>query len=261
MTTKKPTIILIHGFRGTHHGLLLIAKKLKGYNVIIPDLPGFGRGPKLPQYDLLSYTTWLNTFIKAQKLTAPPILLGHSFGSIICAAYAEQYPKTISRLILVNPIGAPALEGPKRFMTKLAVLYYKIGTKLPEKHAHRWLALKPIVRVMSMTMAKTEDKGLRNYIHHQHDRYFSRFHSPQSVLEAFTTSINHTVRDFAKNVNTPTLLIAGSLDDITPLSDQYALVKKFPTAQLKVIDDVGHLTHYETPEEVAAHIQAFTNPL
>lgn len=146
-------------------------------------------------------------------------------------------------------------------MTKLAVLYYKIGAKLPEKPAHRWLSLKLIVRIMSIAMAKTDDKGLRTYIHHQHDRYFSRFHSPQSVLEAFTTSINHTVRDFAKNIPTPTLLVAGSLDDITPLSDQYALVKKFPTAQLKVIDDVGHLTHYETPEEVAAHIQAFTNPL
>lgn len=56
--------------------------------------------------------------------------MGHSFGSIVCAAYAAKYPKTISRLILVNPIGAPALEGPNKFMTKLAVMYYKIGAKL-----------------------------------------------------------------------------------------------------------------------------------
>lgn len=255
---EKPTLVMIHGFRGTHHGLLPIAKKLKGFNIIVPDLPGFGNGPKLETYDLDGYVTWLYEFMKKQGLKKAPILLGHSFGSIICAAYAKKYPRTIRQLILVNPIGAPALEGPKKVMTKLAVFYYKVGTKLPEKPAHLWLAAKPIVRVMSVTMAKTHDKGLRNFIHHQHDRYFSRFHSPQSVLEGFTTSISHNVGDFARQIPASTLLIAGSLDDITPLSAQYALVKKFPQAQLKVISNVGHLTHYETPDRVASLIQAFT---
>lgn len=256
-TTVKPTIIMIHGFRGTHHGLLLIAKRLKGVNIIVPDLPGFGRGPKLKNYDLDSYVEWLHGYIEKQKLTRQPLLMGHSFGSIICAAYAKKYPKTIQKLILVNPIGAPALEGPNKIMTKLAVLYYKIGAKLPEKPANAWLSSKPIVRVMSLTMAKTHDKGLRTFIHHQHDRYFSRFHSAQSVLEGFTTSISHNVGEFAKAIPVPTLLIAGSLDDITPLSVQYNLAKKFPRARLKVINDVGHLTHYETPERVASYIQAF----
>ena len=256
----KPTLIMIHGFRGTHHGLLLIAKKLKGFNIIIPDLPGFGRGPTLKQYDLESYVTWLHDFIEKQNLPAAPLLFGHSFGSIICAAYAKKYPTSIQKLILVNPIGAPALEGSNKVMTKLAVLYYKIGTKLPEKAAHKWLGSKTIVRVMSVTMAKTHDKGLRTYIHSQHDQYFSRFHSPRSVLESFTTSISHNVSEFAKDIPVDTLLIAGSLDDITPLSAQYGLVKKFPNGRLKVISNVGHLTHYETPEKVAELVQAFTNP-
>jgi len=249
---------MIHGFRGTHHGLLLIAKSLKGFNIIIPDLPGFGRGPKLSDYSLDSYVEWLHEFIQKQNIKGMPLLMGHSFGSIICAAYAKKYPKTIQKLILVNPIGAPALEGPNKVMTKLAIFYYKVGAKLPDRPAHAWLSSKAIVRVMSVTMAKTKDKGLRTYIHHQHDRYFSRFHSPQSVLESFTTSISHNVGDFAKDIPVTTLLIAGSLDDITPLSAQYGLAKKFPRATLKVINDVGHLTHYETPERVASLIQAFT---
>ena len=257
----KPTLIMIHGFRGTHHGLLLIAKKLKGYNIIIPDLPGFGKGPKLKTYDLDSYVTWLHEFITKHSNGTRPVLLGHSFGSIICAAYAQKYPDTLTQLILVNPIGAPALEGPNKVMTKLAISYYKIGTKLSDKHAQKWLASKLIVRIMSITMTKTHDKGLQKYIHAQHDQYFSRFHSPQSVLEGFTTSVSHHVGENAKKIPVQTLLIAGSLDDITPLSAQYALVKKFPDAKLKVINDVGHLTHYETPEKVAEFVQAFSNPL
>lgn len=252
---------MIHGFRGTHHGLLLIAKKLPDYRIIIPDLPGFGSGAKLKAYDIDSYVAWLHRFIAKHSDGTPPLLLGHSFGSIICSAYAAKYPKTIASLLLVNPIGAPALEGPRRLMTKLALSYYKIGAKLPEKAAHKWLAAKPIVRVMSVTMAKTSDKGLRLFIHNQHDQYFSRFHSPQSVLEGFDTSISHHVGEYAKNIPVKTLLIAGSLDDITPLSAQYGLVKKFPNANLKVINNVGHLTHYETPEKVAKLIQAFIKPL
>jgi len=249
---------MIHGFRGTHHGLLPIAKSLKANaNIIIPDLPGFGRGAHLKSYDLDSYIEWLHKFMAKQAFKKAPILMGHSFGSIICAAYAKKYPKTIQRLILVNPIGAPALEGPNKVMTNLAVTYYKIGAKLPEKIAYHWLSAKLIVRVMSVTMAKTHDKGLRTFIHHQHDRYFSRFHSAQSVLEGFTTSVSHNVGEFAKDIPVQTLLIAGSLDDITPLSAQYGLVKKFPKGQLKVIRNVGHLTHYETPEIVAKLIQAF----
>jgi pimeloyl-ACP methyl ester carboxylesterase len=248
---------MIHGFRGTHHGLLLIAKYLKGINVIVPDLPGFGNGPTFDTYTLDTYVEWLHDFIKKQKLNETPVLMGHSFGSIVCAAYAKKYPKTIQKLVLVNPVGAPALDGPNKTMTNLAVFYYKVGAKLPAKPAQKWLSSKAIVRVMSMAMAKTRDKGLRTFIHHQHDRYFSRFHSPQSVLEGFTTSITHNVGEFAKDIPVRTLLVAGSLDDITPLSVQYNLVKQFPQAYLKVINDVGHLTHYETPERVALYIQAF----
>jgi pimeloyl-ACP methyl ester carboxylesterase len=259
MATKtKQTIIMIHGFRGTHHGLDLISKNLDDFHVIVPDLPGFGTGEPLETHDLPSYVAWLDDFIKAKKLKTPPLLLGHSFGSIICAAYASTHPKTIDRLILVNPIGAPALEGPKAILTKLAVFYYWLGRKLPGTLAKPWLASKMIVMVMSNTMAKTPNKALRRYIHSQHLQYFSRFYSPKSVSEGFMTSVSHNVREFAANIHVPTLLIAGELDDITPLEKQKSLHALFPNAQLDIIKGVGHLTHYETPKDIADAIVAFT---
>jgi pimeloyl-ACP methyl ester carboxylesterase len=255
MTTH--TIILIHGFRGTHHGLELIAKQLKGMTTIIPDLPGFAEGETLAHYDLESYVAWLAHFIASLNLQQPPILLGHSFGSIISAAYAAQYPDTIEKLILVNPIGAPALEGPRGMLTKLAVFYYWLGTKLPDASAHRWLASKTVVDIMSQAMTKTKDKKLRHYIFDQHRQYFSRFNTPQSVSQSFTTSVSNSVRDVAAQITTPTLLIAGAQDDITPLVKQKELVQLFPDASLKVIEHVGHLTHYETPDQVASFVDDF----
>jgi len=252
ITAKKPTLIMIHGFRGTHHGLVLIAEQFrKQYNVIVPDLPGFGAGDIIDSHDLDSYVAWLQVFIKKQRLTEKPLLLGHSFGSIVTSAYAAKHPKMIEKLILVNPIGAPALEGQQRVLTNLAIFYYKLGEKLPEKLGRRWLGLTAVTMIMSISMAKTDDKKLRKYIHSQHRQYFSTFHSAKSVSEGFRTSVSHDVSEFAPKIKIPTLLIAGALDDVTHLSKQFALVKLFSNAKLSVIDGVGHLTHYEKPVVVA----------
>lgn len=253
----KQTIILIHGFRGTHHGLEQIAAHLQNYTTIIPDLPGFAEGEALQTYDLDSYVAWLRNFIKRQNLKKPPILFGHSFGTIICAAYAAKYEATIEKLILVNPIGAPALEGPRGILSKLAVFYFRLGTVLPKPVAHKWLASKMVVNLMSQTMIKTKDKEIRKFIFDQHHKYFSLFHSPQSVSEAFATSVTHNVRESAADITIPTLLIAGENDDITPLAKQKELVELFPNAQLEVIDTSGHLTHYETPDQIALFVDDF----
>lgn len=252
----KPTLILIHGFRGTHHGLQLIADELADtFECVIPDLPGFGEGPTSDDYALDSYVEWLREFVAAHSTNGTPQLLGHSFGSIVSAAYAARYPDTIEKLILVNPIGAPALEGPRGLLSKLAVAYYWIGKKLPARAGKAWLSSKPSVQIMSSVMAKTKDRQMRRFIHDQHFQYFSQFHSADSVYQGFVTSISHSVRDVAGQIATPTLLVAGEIDDITPLEKQRELRARFADAQLRTIPKVGHLTHYETPQEVAQAVR------
>lgn len=259
MSARNTPLVMIHGFRGTHHGLQKIVDHLdESLDPTVPDLPGFGEGETLPHYTLDEYVEWLHRFIQSQNFPEPPYLLGHSFGSIITAAYAAKYPTTIQKLILVNPIGAPALEGPQKILTQLAIFYYWLGRKLPTRLAHQWLSAKPMVFIMSTTMAKTRDKTLRRWIHSQHYTYFSRFHSPASLLESFQTSVENSVRDTASHIPVSTLLIAGDRDDITPLKKQQYLKTLFSDAQLVTIQDVGHLTHYETPEQVAAAIYDFT---
>lgn len=256
---KLPVIIMIHGYRGTHHGLELIAKCLNGYRVIVPDLPGFGESKPLEnEHSLKNYATWLSGFIDSLNLSKPPILLGHSFGSIITSSYASVNPTKITKLILVNPIGAPALKGSKAFMTRLALFYYWLGCKLPERMAMHWLSSKPTVMIMSTTMAKTRDKDLRKFIHSQHLTHFSSFANSKVASEAFKTSTKHNVRDFAQTVTVPTLIIAGDRDDITPILKQRELATLFPNARLEIIKGVGHLTHYETPDAVADAIKKFT---
>jgi pimeloyl-ACP methyl ester carboxylesterase len=259
------TIVLVHGFRGDHHGLEPVVAHLDGFRLISPDLPGFGESEPLhdARHDIDGYATWLRAFVAELDLPGRVVILGHSFGSIVVsAALAGRGSATPDALhpddvVLVNPIAAPALKGPRGILTRLAVFYYWLASVLPEKLGFALLRNGLIVRVMSVTMAKTDDKALRSWIHDQHDRYFSAFSDRRVVLEAFRASVSSDVSEFAPRIPERTLLIAADKDDITPVAAQERLVKLFPDARLHVIADVGHLIHYEVPAEAAEQITAF----
>ena len=142
-------------------------------------------------------------------------------------------------------------------MTRLAVFYYRTAAALPERAGFALLRNGAIVRVMSVTMAKTRSKTLRRWIHDQHDRYFSAFGDRDAVLEAFRASVSHDVSQYAADIAVPTLLVAAERDDVTPIEAQRRLVALFPDATLEVIPEVGHLIHYETPGDAAARILRF----
>lgn len=253
------TLVAVHGYRGEHHGLDPVVAYLDGIRVVSPDLPGFGESAPLPgvTHTLQTYADWLTGFVAAVAPGAP--ILGHSFGSIVVsAAVAGGLPAP--RVILVNPIGAPALEGPRGILTRLAVFYYWAGAKLPSRLGEALLRNRMIVRVISVSMAKTKDPQLLAFIHDQHDTYFSRFADRDVLHEGFVASVSNDVRAAAPKIVQPTLLIAADRDDITPIEAQRHLQSLFPQAELVEIAGVGHLIHYEKPREAADAITRFLRP-
>lgn len=257
---NAPVLVFVHGFRGDHHGLEPVVANLPGFRIVSPDLPGFGESAPLAgrPHDIDGYVAWLTAFLHAVGITGRYTLLGHSFGSIVTSAAVAAGLRP-DRLILVNPIGAPALEGPRGLMTRLAVFYYWASAKLPARAGFALLKNRAIVRVMSITMAKTRDPELRRFIHDQHDRYFSAFADRDTLLEAFRASVSHDVGEYVAGIPVPTLLIAADRDDITPIEAERALARRFPDARLAEIDGVGHLIHYEKPAPAAEHIRGFAS--
>lgn len=249
-----PTLLLVHGFRGDHHGLEPVIAFLPGMHLLAPDLPGFGRSPALPgEHSIDGYAAWLQRFWHAAGLDGRAIVLGHSFGTIVvAAALAEGLEATGA--ILVNPIAAPALKGPNALGTRLANLYYWLGGLLPEGIGGALLKNRVVVRVASVALAKTKDKRLRAWIHNQHDRFFSGYANRRVVLEAFRASVGHDITEYADRIRIPVHLVAAEHDDITFVADVQKLAQQLPDATLTVIPDVGHLVHYETPQAAADEI-------
>lgn len=247
------TVLAVHGFRGDHHGLATIAAHLEGVRVIVPDLPGFGVSDPLPVSDIDAYVAWLTGFHAALELGRDTVVLGHSFGSIVVSATVAAGLDT-RLLVLVNPIAAPALQGPRAVGTAIAIGYYRAGAVLPKPIGLGILRNGAIVRAMSIAMLKSHDPAVRRWVHDQHDRYFSAFANRTSVLEAFRTSVTHDVSEYADRITVPVLLVAAEHDDITAVPEQRALAERLRDAELVVIPGVGHLVHYETPAPAAAAV-------
>jgi pimeloyl-ACP methyl ester carboxylesterase len=262
-TDAALTVVAVHGFRGEHHGLEPIVVNLPGIRVISPDLPGFGNSTPMTGagHDIDGYAHWLGGFVDALELPTRPIILGHSFGSIVVAAAVAGSPVTpkleTPKLILINPIAAPALHGPKAFITSLAIFYYWAGAKLPRSLGNLLLGSPVITRFISQVMVTADTRELRRWIHDQHRTYFSRFADRDMLLEAFRASTGNNVIEYAPKITVPTLLIAAGNDPITKVADEEKLRDLLANATLHVLPNVGHLIHYERPVEAAELIAQF----
>ena len=254
---NRQALVMVHGYRGNHHGLEAIVGAFNELDVYIPDLPGFGQsGELLGEHSIEHYGQWLNAFIESLALKAKPHLLGHSFGSIVVSAYAAKF-SGIKTLILENPVAAPALKGPKAITTLVAKAFFWLAGLLPERLGTALLKSKAMVRGMSVIMTKSRIRELRRWIHAQHDANFNDFANRRVALEAYVASISNCVSDFASDIKVPVLMLIGDRDDITSVKQQQELFNALEShsAQMLSFAGVGHLTHYEIPEAIATAVE------
>jgi len=244
-----PRVLLIHGFRGDHHGLLGVAGALPQVRFTIPDLPGFGKTPALDsEHNLETYGSWLVDFVKASG--DYDLILGHSFGSLVVASGFGK-GLAVEKVALQNPITTRASEAGSR-ANKLADRYYELGSR----DGSNLLTSQLVVRGMSVALAKTKNLGVRRFIHKQHSSYFSVFESNRVVAEGYQAASRGNVLDFADHLPAKLLVIAGDRDVVAPMDGQLELAR-VTGADLRVLKGVGHLTHYERPSEVATCLSEY----
>ena len=241
-----PRVLLVHGFRGDHHGLLGVAGALPQARFVIPDLPGFGKSVSLDaRHDLENYGAWLREFVATAGEF--DLVLGHSFGSLIVASAFSQ-GLDVPKLVLQNPITTRASDTDS-MANRIATRYYELGSR----ERSNLLSSQLVVRGMSVALAKTKSPGVRRFVHKQHSSYFSVFQEKRVVVEGFQAASSGNVLDFASSLPKNLMAIVGDRDVVAPLAGQKQLADA-TGADLRVLRGVGHLTHYERPTEVAGHL-------
>ena len=253
---SKGSIILVHGYRGTHEGLAAIVGALPDFDCFVPDLPAFGASEPLNvEHSIANYSAWLEQFIEALKIKGDVTVLSHSFGTIVTAALASS-AKT-PRLVFVNPVSAPALEGPRKVLSQLSLMYYRLAAILPERLGRGLLSMKFVVWLVTEFMFIGKDAVLKRWVDQQHQTYFSRFASAKTAAEGFEASISHNLSEYAETIQADVLLICAQDDDITSIDQQRKAATLYKEATYVELEHVGHLTHYQRPNELAMHTREF----
>ena len=246
----KMKIILLHGLRGDHHGLQEVAEMLekKGFDVVNPDLPGYGKADSLSKKTLDSYSKWIDGLVDAQK--EKPFIVAHSMGSIIASHYLATHPdKTQSKAVFISPI----------FRSDFKQKSSNVRCALTNAAPHL-LPPRPRLGLMRSKLASfcishylTSDKKQSKKIDEMHYKYSGNVNSGNGLLE----DIKISMKEQTVPVNKMDILyIMGEKDRLTPAK----LAKERATkngANYIEVAGVGHLINYENPEAVVKAISDY----
>lgn len=250
---------MVHGFTGSHEGLQYIVPLLSGYYVIIPDLPGFGESELgEPSWDVQEIARRTNTLVSKLDLPSKPHVVAHSMGGLIAASMLSQQPNLYdTKAVFVSPAVDPITLFDKRFIGAwLGGASYWIGKSIPVV-GPAVVRSRLLSRVATKLMLTTPDKSLRKQIYQHHFKnldYISCIAFYYNLHKEITHSGTIVYSDALKKFDT--LIVVGSKDIVTPLDSQHRLQAAIG-AELHIIPDVGHLLHYEAPQQVATEITSW----
>jgi pimeloyl-ACP methyl ester carboxylesterase len=217
----KPLLIL-HGWgsKGQRwQGVAEILSK-RGFNVIIPDLPGFGESEE-PDFiwGLDEYSSFINEFAKTLNLNNFN-LLGHSFGGALAARYVLKFPGKADKLFLV---GAACIRE-KSFKKNLskALRIFK-AVPLAKKFFYKYLVKSDYPQV----------EGI--------------------MREIYLKVIKEDLSNELDKINVSTTIIWGEKDDITPLRLGKIINSKIKGSKLVIIPGQGHALQLTVPEELCSY--------
>lgn len=103
-----PPVVLLHGMWSTGRALAAVQRacEARGYSTLAPTLPlhpahAAGELAALGHLSLLDYACYLEGAIRAARLAAPPVLIGHSMGGLLTQILATRMP--VRAAILMAP--------------------------------------------------------------------------------------------------------------------------------------------------------------
>ncbi|MEJ2746377.1 MAG: alpha/beta hydrolase [Anaerolineae bacterium] len=227
-----PTVGLLHGAGSSHLGWPSGLRRLTDFAVLGMDLPGHGRSHPPGRRTIDDYAAVITTLLYRQKI-ARAILIGHSMGGAIAQTIALRHPQLVAGLVL---IGTGAKLPVSNVILQQTLTDFRVVTDFITKYSWSLDAPPPLV-------AKAHDVLLQ---------------TPPDVLhDDFVACNAFDVRDQLEKIGVPTLVVAGSIDKMTPPKFGHYLAEQIPQAELHLVEGGGHMMMLEQAGEVTAVITKF----
>lgn len=181
------------------------------YRVTALDFVGFGQSAPLREpYSVGEYAAWLYDVTAALRLKRPHVV-AHSFGCRVAVKLSSEQENAFDKMVLTGPAGVVLKRG---LGYRVKVGTYRLVKKFAPAFAEK-------------------NFGSKEY----------RTLSPV-MKESYKKIVNEDLRDCARRVKNPVLIIEGETDRVTPKKEAEAYRACFPNATLRVVSG-GHFAFVE----------------
>ena len=280
---KGRTVLMVHGgpgypFTEPWKGLRLINKNYeftyyhqRGCGKSTRPVKSFKTKNFLVNANLLEFSLGLTTQIedieRIRRITGQEklILIGHSFGAFLSAFYAVEFPDKVEAMILISP--ADVLVFPQ----ESGGLYEQVEDLLPEGMEDEYADFLERYFDFGDIFSKTEDDLVA--LNAEFEKYYGEAYKSTGMqlpkggpsvenggwmVHAMFLSMGmqHDYRQALRNVKAPVLIMHGE-KDLMPLEACKTYDELFPNSRLVVINNAGHFSFDEQPEQFAKAVESF----
>ncbi len=237
----EPNIVLIHG-AGMDHTVWTLQTRFfahHGRNVFALDLPGHGRSGGAPQARIEDYADWLLRALDAARIEKAA-LVGHSMGALIAL---EAAAASADRIWAVGLLGvAPEMPVHRDLMGAADSGDHAAIDLLTSwgfgRRAHLGGAQAPGMWMLGIGTRLLE-RDTRNAL----------------AVDLRACDAYAGARAAAAALRCPALLVAGTLDRMTPAKGAQELGALMAEARLVTLSECGHLMMIEQPDATLDALQ------
>ena len=253
-----PPVVLLHGLGATNASMLpVLADLADDHRVLAPDSPGFGASaaPRAP-YNPAWFAAWLEAFQRATR-SRGAVLIGNSLGGRIALEAGLTHPASVRGLVLLTP--SPAFRRLRQYVPFVRLITPRLAG-LPLLVHHR-------VVVEGIRAMFSDPSRLPQSWYDAAADETVRVLSDRAHRVAFFSCARQIYLEDAYGRNgfwqrlpgllPPALFVWGDRDRLVPSSFARHVADALPGAGQVVLEDCGHVPHFEHPQETSAMIRGF----
>ncbi|PCJ97374.1 MAG: alpha/beta hydrolase [Flavobacteriaceae bacterium] len=219
-------IVILHGLMGglsNFQGVTDFFPK-KGYKILIPELPIYGM--PLLQTNVKFFAKYLEEFIEHKGLK-DVILLGNSLGGHIGLLHTKLYPEMVKALVITGSSG----------------LYESaMGDGYPKRGDYEFIKKK------AQDVFYNPEVATKKIV----DEVFATVNDRMKLVKTLSiakSAIRHNMSKDLPHMNTPTCIIWGENDSVTPPKVAEEFNELLPDSDLYWIEKCGHAPMMEHPKK------------
>jgi pimeloyl-ACP methyl ester carboxylesterase len=248
-----PAVVLLHGQPGSHRDWRRVTKRLsRTHQVFAVDRPGYGDASRERAGGFADNADDLARLLDEHGIEQATVV-GHSWGGGAALSFAQRHPDRVAALVLVAAAGTSDAVGVGDAFLGLPVVGPVVAFSVFRWFAPRFSRL--WVRLSGSRISPAHSAEMTEDIRTWRWRPTWRsFVAEQRAMLRETAGVEEHLGD----VRVPTTVVVGGRDKVVRASVGERLAAAIPGAQVRRVEDGGHLLPLEHPDVLAQAIRDAT---